>query len=119
MCEPGPASPAIKGHSPEVRCRLAASRRRAASVVGSLFGVAALTAAEGDPVEIATTGVYELPKDPTAVIAVGDRVAWDDAAKQIKLPAVGLYPVGVATEAAGSGMATVKVRLDGIATQAA
>lgn len=88
-------------------------------VVGSLFGVAAVTAAEGDPVEIATTGVYELSKDPAAVIALGDRVAWDDAAKQIKLPTVGLYPVGIATEAAGNGTGTVKVRLDGVATQAA
>ncbi len=88
-------------------------------IVGSLFGVAAVTAAEGESVEIATTGVYELPKDPTAVIALGDRVSWDDAAKQIKPPAVGLYPVGIAIEAAGSGVATLKVRLDGIATQAA
>lgn len=88
-------------------------------IVGSLFGVAAFTAAEGESVEIATTGVYELPKDPTAMIALGDRVSWDGTAKQIKLPAVGLYPVGIATEAAGSGVATVKVRLDGIATAAA
>ena len=88
-------------------------------IVGSLFGVAAFTAAESEPVEIATTGVYELPKDSTAVIALGDRVSWDDAAKQIKLPALGLYPVGIATEAAGSGVTTVKVRLDGVATIAA
>ncbi len=88
-------------------------------LVGSLFGVAAFTAAEGEAVEIATTGVYELPKDPTAVIAVGDGVAWDDAAKQIKLPAVGLYLVDIATEAVGSGSVMVKVRLEGVATAAA
>jgi len=52
-------------------------------------------------------------------MAVGDRVAWDDAAKQIKPPAIGLYPVGVATEAAAVGVATVRVRLDGVATAAA
>jgi predicted RecA/RadA family phage recombinase len=88
-------------------------------VVGALFGIAAFTAAEGEAVEIATRGVYILPKEPTAVIAVGDRVSWDDAAKQIKLPAVGLYPVGIATEAAGNGITTVRVRLDGVATAAA
>ena len=88
-------------------------------LVGSIFGVAAADAVAGDEVEVATAGVYELPKLSTAVIAQGDRVAWDDTAKQIKPPAVGLYPVGVATEAAGNGTATVKVRLDGIATQAA
>jgi len=73
----------------------------------------------GDWVEIGTVGVYDLPKLSTAVIAQGDRVAWDDTAKEIVLPGVGLYPVGVATEAAGNGTATVKVRLDGIATVAA
>lgn len=88
-------------------------------VVGSLFGVAAKAAAEGEGVEVATRGVYVLPKEPTAVIALGDRVSWDDAAKQIKLPAVGLYPVGIATEAAVNGAAVVRVRLDGVATAAA
>ena len=82
-------------------------------------GVAATDAMAGDWVEIGTVGVYDLPKLSTAVIAQGDRVAWDDTAKEIVLPGVGLYPVGVATEAAGNGTATVKVRLDGIATVAA
>jgi len=50
-------------------------------LVGSLFGVAAFTAAEGESVEVATTGVYEMPKDPLAVIAVGDRVSWEDTAQ--------------------------------------
>ncbi len=88
-------------------------------LAGSIFGVAAADAVTGEEAEIATVGVYELPKLSTAVIAQGDRVAWDATAKQIKPPAVGLYPVGIATEAAGNGTATVKVRLDGIATQAA
>jgi predicted RecA/RadA family phage recombinase len=42
-------------------------------LVGSLFGVAATTAAEGESVEIDTVGVYELPKLVSAVIAAGDR----------------------------------------------
>jgi predicted RecA/RadA family phage recombinase len=75
-------------------------------LIGSLFGVAAATAAEGDPLEIATTGVYELPKDPTAVLAIGDPVAWDDTAKQVDAPGAGLYPIGIATKAAGSGVVT-------------
>jgi predicted RecA/RadA family phage recombinase len=88
-------------------------------IVGSLFGIAAFTAAEGEAVEIATRGVYILPKNPTAVIAVGAQVAWDATTKQIDLPGTGLYPVGIATEAAGNGITTVRVRLDGIATEAA
>ncbi len=88
-------------------------------IVGSLFGIAAFTAAEGEAVEIATRGVYVLPKEPTAVIAAGDQVAWDATEKRIDLPGTGLYPVGIATEAAGNGITTVRVRLDGVATAAA
>ena len=58
-------------------------------------------------------------KDSLAVITVGDRVSWDAAAKQIKLRAVPLYPVGVAPEAVGSGVRADKVRLDDVATIAA
>ena len=88
-------------------------------LVGSLFGVVAATAAEGEAVEIATTGVFDLSKDSATVIDPGDRVAWDDTAKEMAQPGVGLYPVGIAVSAAGNGVTTVRVRLDGIATAAA
>lgn len=64
-------------------------------------------------------GVYELPKLASAVIAAGARVAWDDTAKQVVLPGAGKAPIGIAIEAAGNGAATVRVRLDGVATAAA
>lgn len=85
-------------------------------LVGNLFGVAAITAAEDESVEIATVGVYELPKLASAVIAAGARVAWDTTAKQVVLPGTGMVPIGIATLAAGNGVATVRVRLDGVAT---
>jgi predicted RecA/RadA family phage recombinase len=88
-------------------------------LIGNLFGVAATTAAEGESVEIATVGVYELPKLASAVITAGVRVAWDDTAKQVVLPDTGMVPIGIATVAAGNGVAAVRVRLDGVATQAA
>ncbi|MBN8936802.1 MAG: DUF2190 family protein [Rhizobiales bacterium] len=88
-------------------------------IVGALFGIAAFTAAEGEAVEIAVRGVYVLPKEPTAVIAAGAQVAWNATARQIDLPDTGLYPVGIATEAVGNGITTVRVRLDGVATAAA
>jgi predicted RecA/RadA family phage recombinase len=53
------------------------------------------------------------------VIAAGDAVAWDDTAKRVNAPATGRYPIGIAIEAAGNGVAIVRVRLDGIATRAA
>lgn len=72
-----------------------------------------------DPVELATTGVYQLPKATAAVLAVGARVAWDNTAKNINVPGTGRFPVGVATEAAGNGITSVAVRLDGVGTVAA
>ena len=50
-------------------------------LVGSLFGVAAYTAAEGEPLELVTIGVFRLPKAGPAVFTPGARVAWDAAAK--------------------------------------
>lgn len=88
-------------------------------LAGNLFGIAAKTAAESENVEIATIGVYDLPKAPSAVIAFGARVSWDDTAKQIVLPATGMYPVGTAILAAGNGVTTARVRLDGVGTEAA
>ena len=89
------------------------------AIIGNIFGVAAYSAAEGDPLELATTGVYKLPKATAAVLTVGARVAWDNTAKNINVPGAGRFPVGVATEAAGNGVTGVAVRLDGVATVAA
>ena len=88
-------------------------------IVGNVFGVAAYSAAEGDPLELATTGVYKLPKATAAVLTVGARVAWDNTAKNINVPGAGRFPVGVAIEATGNGITSVAVRLDGVGTAAA
>ena len=88
-------------------------------IVGNIFGIAAYSAAEGDPVELSTTGVFQLPKASAAVLTVGARVAWDNTAKEVTTPAAGRFPIGVAVEVAGNGVASVAVRLDGIATAAA
>lgn len=89
------------------------------AIIGNIFGVAAYAAAVGDPVELATTGVYQLPKASSAVLTVGARLAWDNTAKNINVPGAGRFPVGVATEAAGNGITSVAVRLDGVGTAAA
>ena len=89
------------------------------ALIGNIFGIAAYAAAEGEPVELATTGVYQLPKATAAVLTVGARVAWDNTAKNINVPDAGRFPVGVAREAAGNGITSVAVRLDGVATVAA
>lgn len=71
-------------------------------VVGSLIGIAQFAAASGDPVEIATTGVFELPKVKAQ--------AWTIGAKVYSAPAGGLLTtvdtdnifVGHALEAAAN-----------------
>jgi predicted RecA/RadA family phage recombinase len=88
-------------------------------IVGSLFGVAATTATEGEPLTIAMEGVYELPKLSTTVIVAGGPVSWDAAAHRCDAPGAGRYPIGAAIEASGNGAGTVKVRLDGVSTAAA
>lgn len=88
-------------------------------VIGNLFGIAASNVLVGEQVAISTEGVYELPRLANAVIAAGARVCRDDTAKQINVPATGCYPVGIAIEAAGNSVATVRVRLDGVSTAAA
>jgi predicted RecA/RadA family phage recombinase len=88
-------------------------------LIGGLFGIATTSALQGDDVEIAITGVFDMPKASATVIAQGDQVAWDDTVKETALPGVGLFPVGIATAAAGNGVTTVSVRLDGVATAAA
>ena len=40
-----------------------------ALIVGNIFGIAAYSSAEGDPVELSTTGVFQLPKASAAVLA--------------------------------------------------
>jgi predicted RecA/RadA family phage recombinase len=90
-----------------------------ALIVGSIFGIAAYSSAEGDPVELSTTGVFQLPKASAAVLTVGARVAWDNTTKEVTTLAAGRFPIGVAVEAAGNGITSVSVRLDGVATAAA
>ena len=90
-----------------------------ALIVGNIFGIAAYSSAEGDPVELSTTGVFQLPKASAAVLAVGARVAWDNTAKEVTTPVAGRFPIGVAVEVAGNGVTSVAVRLDGVATAAA
>jgi predicted RecA/RadA family phage recombinase len=85
-------------------------------IVGNIFGIAAYSATEGDPLELATTGIYKLPKATTAVLTVGARVAWDNTAKNINVPGAGRFPVGIVTEAAGNGITSVAVRLDSVGT---
>ena len=80
-------------------------------VVGAIRGVAAFDAAQGEPVELATEGVFTLPKVAADNIAAGDLLYWNGTACT-KTAGSGSRPlVGVAIKPAGNGVATVNVKL--------
>lgn len=86
----------------------------AGMLAGSLFGIAAATAAAGAQVEGAVEGVFELPKAADDV-SFGERIYWDDTAKNVTTTATDNTLIGAAVAAAASGAATVRVRLNGVA----
>lgn len=88
-------------------------------IVGALAGVAITSAVEGESVEIMTKGVFTLPKASSATFTSGAVVSYDVSLAACVAPASGKYPIGVATAAAGAGVLTMPVKLDGIATAAA
>ena len=84
-------------------------------LVGSIFGVAAGTAALGETVEAALTGVYDLKKVASQAWAAGDKVYWDNTAKEATKTTTSNTLIGVATEvvAGGAGDVVGRVRLNG------
>jgi predicted RecA/RadA family phage recombinase len=84
-------------------------------LVGSIFGVAAGTAILGDPVETAVEGVYDLKKVASQAWAAGDRIYWDNTAKQTTKTLTSNTLIGVATEAVAGGATDLigRVRLNG------
>ena len=84
-------------------------------LVGAIFGIATTDADAGAAVNIAVEGVFELNKATGAAIDQGAKVYWDVAGSQcVATGGAGKALIGVATEAAGSSAATVRVRLDAI-----
>jgi predicted RecA/RadA family phage recombinase len=82
-------------------------------VIGSIIGVAAFDAAEAAEVEVATEGVFTLPKASADDVSAGNLLYWDSAQGELtKTAGTGSKPlVGVATKAAGSGVTTVACKL--------
>ena len=72
-------------------------------LVGSIFGVAAGTAALGEPVETALTGVFDLTKIGSQAWTAGARIFWDDTNKRTTTVATDNTLIGAAVEAVASG----------------
>jgi predicted RecA/RadA family phage recombinase len=83
-------------------------------LVGSIFGVAAGTAALGEAVEAALTGVYDLKKVASQAWAAGDKVYWDNTAKEATKSTTSNTLIGVAVVAVAGGASDIigRVRLN-------
>ena len=83
-------------------------------LVGSIFGVAAGTAAIGEAVEAALTGIYDLKKVASQAWAAGDKVYWDNTAKEATKTTTSNTLIGVAVVAVagGAGDTIGRVRLN-------
>ncbi|WP_136646681.1 DUF2190 family protein [Tabrizicola sp. YIM 78059] len=84
-------------------------------LVGSIFGVASGTAALGETVETALTGVYDLKKVASQAWAAGDKVYWDNTAREATKTTTSNTLIGVAVVAVagGAGDTIGRVRLNG------
>ena len=83
----------------------------AGALVGSIFGVAQTDAANGADVALVVEGVVELNKTSALAIVVGDKVYWDNAAKEVNKTASGNTAIGYAIKAAANPSPTVEVKL--------
>lgn len=86
---------------------------------GGLVGVANGAALTGEACEVSVCGVYEVPKLSTDVVAVGDFLYFDSGNARLTKTALDNTLAGIAVAAAGNGVTTVQVRLNGAAPTAA
>lgn len=82
------------------------------ALVGSTFGVAMATVANGVNGEFAVLGVWDITKASGAVTQ-GALIYWDNTAKNVTTVSTSNKLIGVATQAQASGDATCRVRLNG------
>ncbi len=80
-------------------------------IVGSLVGIASVTAAEGVLVAVETEGVFAYPKAAALAIAIGDKLYYDATNDVLNKTASGNKLVGIAADSAAADAATVDVKL--------
>lgn len=85
------------------------------AIVGSAFGVATGTAANGAQAEIFVgMGVVALTALTTDTGAVGTKMYWDNAARRATVTLTGNALIGVLTVAKTASDATATIRLNGV-----
>lgn len=82
-------------------------------IAGDIKGIAQGDAAIGAPVDVATVGVWELPKVAANAFTLGAAVYWAAGTGLATTTAASNTLLGVAVQAAAADTATVAVRLSG------
>lgn len=82
-------------------------------LLGTLFGVAAFSAASGAEVEIRLRGVFDLPKTSAEAWTVGAAVYWDATNKVATTTSSSNTLIGKAVAAAANPSGVGRVRLNG------
>ena len=82
-------------------------------LVGSLFGVAVVSALTGQEVQLRVTGVVDLPKVGSQAWTVGALIYWNGTACTNVASTNKLIGVAVAAVGGGAGETTGRVRLNG------
>lgn len=87
----------------------------AGALVGSLFGVALNAYKLNEQGVFGTCGIWELKKTNAQAWTAGQKVYWDNTAKEVTSTVGANTLIGVATVAALNPSATGRVRLNGTA----
>jgi predicted RecA/RadA family phage recombinase len=80
-------------------------------IIGSLIGVAVMTAAVGVKVAVKTKGVFEFAKVSAQAWTVGAPIYWDSTAGNATTTSSGNTLIGYATEVAANPSAVGRVRI--------
>lgn len=80
-------------------------------LVGAMFGVAVYDALSGAALEIVTEGVFDISKAGSLAITAGDRLWWDNSAKNLNKTSTSNYQVAIAVADALSADTTVRCML--------
>lgn len=84
--------------------------------VGAIFGIARTWAIPGEQVEVSTVGVFDMKKSPDQEWTIGDKLYWDDRAREITNVALDNSFIGVAADSHTNSFSEVgRVKIVGIA----
>lgn len=81
------------------------------ALIGTLFGVATVTVANGAKANFATKGVFDITKLTADVVTEGAKMYWDNTNRRLTTTSAGNTLVGVATQAQSGTDTTCRTRL--------